>query len=310
MDKLNAIRTLLPEELLLTRNSPQQTRFMINFQGSDRVMDSFLITLLFHASICVVNRPTLYLSHYLPLTSPLLVNNPENMTKILASIDASITAALSIAELVSWLIHQSNSGQDGENGQLRQKLWREREFLFASFVLFEACTVLWWVTCRTQAFWWRDGIPGEALVMSPLDRKRMRIHVLDILKTLKDLESDVTKHEHEAFIIDDTRDERNRQIVNMITPMVVCIEAQVQEMEKAEFSFSGMHVCSRNENVDKIIVGMKVMAVVDEDGKWDDPTTEQNPWVLMGLLGVDIGGIQWRGCFEEEWRLFWSKCCH
>ncbi|KAJ3290625.1 hypothetical protein HDU79_003102 [Rhizoclosmatium sp. JEL0117] len=275
-----------------------------------QVIDVVLCTITFHAANCALYRPQFYLSGFLELDSPHLVNSPDNVGKILAAIDACVSSARIIAHLASWVFQRSSLLLDNDLGKFRATLWNEHSFY--AMMLFEAVVCLWFATCRTKQYWWRNdmtatncsSLTGESLRMTMDDRRLIRSQVLDILQTLKDLEI------HMAGVNTPLNPPTHYTdyIANMITPLVRCTAGILSEMESVEQELmSGTVSMNENTSGDNYVLGFKVMSLVEED-EIQKPFVDP-PWVLLGLLGVDVrGGLRWMGNDDEKYRALWATC--
>ncbi|KAJ3070414.1 hypothetical protein HDU98_006578 [Podochytrium sp. JEL0797] len=319
--RLNTLKTELPTELLLSLSDASLARFLQlpHAQLAEvRVTDILMVTLLFNTTTCVIHRPMLYLTSVLQLTSPELMV-PQNLTKLLNCLHTCVSAARTITALNTWVLNLSaveNRGSGG--GPNRQNIFVKDTFAY--FSLFEAAVVLWFVTCKTQHFWWKTSTPGDPLSMTYQDRKAIRSEVLDLLQTLRHIETvhsgqqqqqrpHATNHHHH----------HTTTSPNMMTPLVQCVAGMVEQMELVEsLSPRTAHGLFEEEEslsgggVDMIVLGMKALAVDTDDGSPSPPPKSRmdSPWVFLGLLGMDVGNMRWNGGLEHEWRLFWKRERH
>ncbi|KAI9351350.1 hypothetical protein BDR26DRAFT_850912 [Obelidium mucronatum] len=293
----------LPTGLVLSQdNSSQFVEFTSTIKDRETVIDCFFTTLFYNVSICLLNRPILYLTKFLHHDSIHLSNCPENKTSIQNSLFEAVAAAQTVVGLSSWLVHQSDMGLDLEGGQFRQRLWKQH--VFESFLLFESVVVLWFATTQTQRFWWEiPGIEAAVSVLGLDDRKRIRSQVLDVLRTLKDLEVGLS-----ATVNPNVFHVQYGNMQNFITPMVSCIEKMVEEMEDSENSMAGAETLDMDfdREVEEIAIEMNVMSLTEVDPEVSEPYT-RDPWVLLGLLGVEVKGLRWKAWYEEDWRSFWTR---
>ncbi|KAJ3030655.1 UNVERIFIED_CONTAM: hypothetical protein HDU68_008290 [Siphonaria sp. JEL0065] len=308
--KLLSVQLQIPSNLILVKSmNPSAVNNVVAFTSTFlkhplEVVDTLLVSFTFHSALCVLYRPLLICSGYSRLDSHELLNNQINVGKILTAIDTCTSSARTILHLHSWLKQRSKLLMDGENGQFFQSFWKEH--MSYSMTLFEPVIVLWFITCRTKQFWWRKiqpqdssttfSILGESLRLEMDDRKLIRSQVLDVLSCLQVLEN-VTSGG------------------NMISPMVVCVKAMLREMEEVEREVAtGSFVESsaigngheEDMAVDSVTIGMKVMSLVQED-EVSAPYVD-DPWVLLGLLGLEVKGLRWLAHYEEGYRALWNSC--
>ncbi|KAI9329545.1 hypothetical protein BDR26DRAFT_723053 [Obelidium mucronatum] len=265
-----------------------------------RVMDVLMVSMLFNSTICIIYRTCLYLTSFLTLTSPQLLV-PENLTKLLMVLETCVTSARTITALNTWILNlpATTDVTPGVTGyKLRHNVFMEQSFTY--FALFEAAVVLWFVTTKTQTFWWRNTIggSGEVLSMTLEDRRIIRSEVLDLLHTLRDLEE---LHSMKRKVGDEV-------VPNMITPLVRCVAGMVDEMEQIENSSpttrKPLDAYDDDDSLDFVVLGMKAMMI---DGSPNVDERMDVPWVFLGLLGVDVGKMRWNGALESQWRSFWKR---
>ncbi|KAJ3290628.1 hypothetical protein HDU79_003105 [Rhizoclosmatium sp. JEL0117] len=298
--RLQILQTQIPGHLIVSAD--KYLEFTTIFLGREIVSDALITTIYYYSAVSVMNRPILYLTKYLPSNSPYLVPlGPIIMSTLLES----LLAAETVVGLVSWLLHQCRLGLDGEGGTFRESLWRD--MTLSSLNMFEAVISLWFALTQTQSFWWNlvsttasgPNNPNIVQVMDLNRRIRLRTQVLDVLQTLKDLETSL------ACAVSDRIYYANFQSTNFITPMVSCIVKMVEQMEDVEKLVGGIPTPQETE-VESVAIEISVFSLTEADPEIPAPVTLE-PWVLLGLLGVNVKGLTWNAWYEEEWRQFWLQ---
>ncbi|ORY52467.1 hypothetical protein BCR33DRAFT_318453 [Rhizoclosmatium globosum] len=243
------------------------------------------------AAVCCLNRPLLYLTAHLRLTSNLLT--PENMNTILSALNTSVSFALDIADLNQALLdrtqfHEGAIEIHGDKVLVTPAFWKEVVHIF--FSLFEAACVLWFFSCRSLPYWWTvyclDG--KEDFIRTNIKAKLAEIH-----RSLRLLEAVLSN-------ADVNQIERPKQ--NMITPMVNCVEGMVIEINEPPNI--------KGANVESVTLEMEVLAIGATNSSSPDlsHSVKQDPWVFMGLLGEQVNGhLRWRSPTEGRWRKFWNN---
>ncbi|KAJ3137642.1 hypothetical protein HK100_000554 [Physocladia obscura] len=309
-----------------TQQQYQQPPQQYHHHHLETIIDRLLITIFYNSAICIINRPLLYVSKFLPLTSPYLLHNPDRIKCVLNALDASVTAAQTILSFADWIVVY-------QRPESSSKIWKEQTF--SIFALFEAIIVLWFALCHTQRFWWRPetvagvvlserttsaiengggsgNVFGDTLQMGVQERRRIRVQILDVLKSLKEAEAMFgnTGSSENASVDQMILDENDQSgggsgggHPNMITPIVVAIEAMIREIQEAEVA-----VIETNEKFEAVLkgitLGMKVVAIVDDDEEFPK---QMEPFVFLGLLGMEVSGLNWNASNEQPWRNFWYK---
>ncbi|KAJ3130211.1 hypothetical protein HK100_008184 [Physocladia obscura] len=170
--QIAGLKQQTPHGLIISHcNSNCMLQFIRAFEkGPIQIIDVFVASLYYNAAICLLNRPTVYTTAFLRLDSLLLT--PDTILTILTSLQESVSAAKLIANMNAYILRLGGIAGIGGNGwndgniffsgggggigigaaEFRDKLWTPNSF--AAFALFEAAIVLWFVTCRTRAFWW------------------------------------------------------------------------------------------------------------------------------------------------------------
>ncbi|KAJ3070060.1 hypothetical protein HDU98_006913 [Podochytrium sp. JEL0797] len=309
--RLRIVKAGIPSRLILSDCSPHAFHeFTATFSDQEILIDCLFTTLYFNSTVCLLNRPTLYLTKFLSPDSPHLSSSPDAVFKISTAVRESITSAHIILSLSSWILHQSDAGVDNAGGKFRARLWKEHAF--EVFALFEAVIVLWFATTQTRAGWWTvvpptltpiqsPSPPGEGsseclgVTMELQDRKRVRSLVLDVLRTLRDLEVSLSPATDVVFSL-------HYEAENFVTPMCACVARMVDEMEDAE---NGIRDGGAQEG--GVSIEMSVMSLTDVEPEVELPY-KRDPWTLLGLLGVQVkGGLRWSAYYENSWRELWER---
>ncbi|KAJ3012628.1 UNVERIFIED_CONTAM: hypothetical protein HDU68_001100 [Siphonaria sp. JEL0065] len=298
--QLHTFRSSTPSHLIISQeNGTQFLAFTSTFQGRETVTDCLFLTMFYNVAICIMNRPILYLTKFLKRDSVHLTM--ENRSTIFTALNESLVSAQTVVGLASWLVHQSEMKLDGEDGKFRDSFWRLHPF--ESFVLFEAVVVLWFATTQTQEFWF-EGITPVLNFMTLEDRQRIRSQVLDVLRTLKDLEQGLSTSQQSNVY-----DVRYGDVTNFVSPMVECIQRMLSVIEDVEFAVIIGEKAGSSVNemeVEAVAIEMNVLSLTDTDPELREPY-RSDPWVFLGLLGAQVKGMKWRAWYEEDWRLFWKK---
>ncbi|KAJ3250845.1 hypothetical protein HDU77_006302 [Chytriomyces hyalinus] len=321
---LNTLRYQLPLHLLCNNFTCPPSVFLDNIANDashtrkstiiETLYDAIMVSMTFNSAKCILYRPQLYLTYFLKLDGPSLLDNPKAITTLLTAIDESMKSARKITQLNSWLVMNPN--------------WSAHlHFVFSAFSLFEACVICWFLTCRTRSFWFWNGAPfssasspviaspyltnqmgssdacggggggdSSSLSLSMEERRAIRSELLDAIISLKAIEVSFA----------------------MAGPLRECVEAMVVEMAHVEeqillgvaetegMMFPGGDASFRSVGIelDKVLIGMKSMAIGD-DGEMREKVGEG--WAFLGLLGVSIGkGVRWNAFYEDSWARFWS----
>ncbi|KAJ3063823.1 hypothetical protein HDU99_004687, partial [Rhizoclosmatium hyalinum] len=137
----------------------------------------------------------------------------------------------------------------------------------ATFMAFEAATVLYFVSCRMHQTWKEYSAVRIGAVLFEQSRLRMA------LETLLDFGRLVSEKEGGKS--------------GTAAPLVHCMEAMLKEVMS---SGNG----KRMDIVEEVEVVMKVMSLVDSEDAHENVVLE--PYGFLGLLGLTVGsGIRWRG---------------
>ncbi|KAI9341345.1 hypothetical protein BDR26DRAFT_860274 [Obelidium mucronatum] len=270
--KLDSIRALISSEYLLTSDDPETLTIQDCARFNEQIckdVDSSSLCLfnaVVFASICVLNRPTLYLSS-LKACHPMYLSHDQQST-IAKSINQSLDAGHRAINLLTYILGQTVKEPLPPNN-------------YMNMYLFEAMVVLWFVSCRMDPIWWA--------VLGRRDKMCWTVLRGRMLMVIQYVES-VGQREN---------------IVGGVTPpLLKCMEAMVQEIDDFEKCLLGQQQQRQlaTDDVEIITLGMKVVSLEGDDVV----SEEKEPRAFLGLLGMQVGGIQWPGRTEESWRLFWK----
>ncbi|KAI9339981.1 hypothetical protein BDR26DRAFT_1007710 [Obelidium mucronatum] len=230
--QLNSLRSLIPSEHLLTSEHPERltaqdcTRF--NEQISKEVPATDLCTFnaVLMASICVLNRPNLYMSSLKSSCHPLSLSH-EQQSIISNSINNALDAAHGMVNLLQYFLSQTVGAPFLPNN-------------YMNMYLFEAMVVLWFASCRMDPIWWvvlqRDKMDYWTVL-----RGRMMM-VIQYVKSV----------------------EQRENIVGGLTPPLLnCVQAMVQEIDNHEKCLLGQ--LPAMDDVQIITLGMQVVSLEGDD---------------------------------------------
>ncbi|KAJ3283075.1 hypothetical protein HDU79_009437, partial [Rhizoclosmatium sp. JEL0117] len=241
--------------VLLYADSPEQLtdsdiqRFKDILTPHFSRLDQFTsISLYFFSAISILHRPKMFLSM-------LKSHTPQNLTTesqdiIISSIQQCLDSAYRIANLFVF------------SKQVRITP------LYATFMAFEAATVLYFVTNHMHATW-------KTFAQSRINSIFFNQDVLEN-----------TFHILIEFVRGELKKEGSRG--GSTAPLVQCMEAMIIEL-------TAPGECESNsETFEELELGMKVMSLVDTEDVQENVVLE--PYGLLGLLGLTVaGGIRWRG---------------
>ncbi|KAI8610132.1 hypothetical protein BC830DRAFT_1221832 [Chytriomyces sp. MP71] len=261
------------------------------------------LTLNLEASLCILMRPKLYLTTFLtPETC-----SPQNAFLITTAVTQTNAAATRIAELARFMLYlidkqtsltpqdQPSSFLDPDSRRrptiLSRSFWLQQMVL--SYAFFESAVCLWVLACRTRPGW--NGLFEEDEVVS---RVRAKVYLLEILRHFEVLSAHFGK---EGVV---------GRKPNMVTPLILSIEAMVRELE--ELIESGeSHVVSfsadgNSARMERIVLEMKAMGISDVEEVVSGAT--ECPLAYLGLLGLEVNGVlRWKGEREDKWRTWWTE---
>ncbi|KAI8610908.1 hypothetical protein BC830DRAFT_1143607 [Chytriomyces sp. MP71] len=309
--QLTHVRAQMPDSLILSSSNGTMDAFFATYPRRPRGNEAIQLTLYANSAKCLLHRTKLYLTGYLDLDSPQLVQNAANMSTLLTALHETLLAAREIARLTSRLYNISAIQT------VRIQFWEQQDF--ACFTLFEAVLCLWYVTCRTKAFWFSPD-PASPLHMGRDVRRVIRTECLDVLTTMRNLERTFSGVEEDV-------DERvaalrgpapvRGELFNMVTPLVAGVVGMVQEMEEVE-RVEDPSSCLKVQGArlqgvgmggfEDVVIGMKVISLDDDKQPVHlDFAGADQPWCFLGLLGVPgPGGMKWNAHYEPGWASFWE----
>ncbi|KAJ3030656.1 UNVERIFIED_CONTAM: hypothetical protein HDU68_008291 [Siphonaria sp. JEL0065] len=97
--RLYDLRKEIPAHLILSQEN--LFAFTTTFKDRETVVDCFFTTLFHNVTLCIVNRPILYLTGFLTQDSVHLASSTENYTKIMNALFESVAAAQTVVGLAS-----------------------------------------------------------------------------------------------------------------------------------------------------------------------------------------------------------------
>ncbi|KAJ3228731.1 hypothetical protein HDU81_005951 [Chytriomyces hyalinus] len=251
-------------------------------------MGIFQLSMNYHASQCLFLRPILYLTAYLSPMS--LVPKQSRM------IQTALEECLMGAQRISVLLKLSSYALELKQFELS---WMRRVALVPS--LFEAAVILYFVACRTKQEWRCSKNTTQSYAsITCISDDMIQEFLTCILQAFHTLFSQLAENA-----------KSNRP--NMMTPLITCLNAMLQELSsKQEIAQSNANAVDLN--MDLILLEMKVLSLTNDDkesseGDIDSCTTSTDePWVYVGLLGIDINKqVRWNGPYEGNWRRLWAQ---
>ncbi|KAJ3346651.1 hypothetical protein HDU83_002811 [Entophlyctis luteolus] len=324
--QLESLKSQIPAYLVLLVDGSGDrandlAEFVSDFRMTEmKVADVLTTSLLLHSTVCISNRSLLYLTGFMPAES-IDPASESQQAKVLAALDVAVTSARTILFLVSWLYNRSESGVDGDFGRFRRRFWKT--YTFYSMAILEAAIVAWFACTRTHPSWWQspaataDGfaetVLGRRLRMDVQDWRIIRTQMADALRTLTDLEEDLSPKAGRA--VDAASEQQlpafNPTMSNMVSPMIEAVNLIVQDMESAEACAAGgsrkLPLVDAEDGPARTI-GVRVSALSADDYEQTQPY-EGHPWAFLGLLGARVGAgrVAWRSQHEDDWRAFWAE---
>ncbi|KAI8620397.1 hypothetical protein BC830DRAFT_1164586 [Chytriomyces sp. MP71] len=233
-----------------------------------------LLSLNYHASICVLFRPIAYLTGFLDPSSPHLTL--DHITILRAALHEAFHAALRIAALNQFLL---DTQRHHRPHFLSRLFWMLQSVLAPA--LFESAVVLWFAACRVRSAWWMD--PCAAPLF------HARAHLGPLLESFRGM---YMKFGSDAAAVDAATKKRP----NVMLPLVDAVEAMLRDVQG-------------DTRLEEIVQGMRVVALSEADGEVTEIVGEVvAPWIFLPLLGVPIaGGFRFLGGLNESlWREFWE----
>ncbi|KAJ3257493.1 hypothetical protein HDU77_002698 [Chytriomyces hyalinus] len=258
-------------------------------------MGIFQLSMNYHCSQCLFLRPILYLTAYLTRTS--LVPKQSRM------IQTALEECLVGAQRISILLKLSSYALDIKQLKQFELSWMRRVALVPS--LFEAAVILYFVACRTKPEWRcsKNTTPSYASITSISD-SIVHEFLTCILHAFHTLFSQLAENA-----------KSNRP--NMMTPLITCLNAMLQELSVKQGNSQQSNINTVDFNLDLILLEMKVLSLTsDEDDDKESSEAEidscsvatDEPWVYVGLLGIDINKqVRWNGPYEGNWRRLWEQ---
>ncbi|KAI8612943.1 hypothetical protein BC830DRAFT_1230860 [Chytriomyces sp. MP71] len=251
-------------------------------------------SLTFFASVCMLHRPRLYLFSHLHPQSPYIqdLNCAEALCHSLETCIEASSQIVNIAQLLLSITNYLPSTDIHLPNSTPHKLLEPHDLHWnLGLPLFEAAIALWTLECKVSPTWRsRFAFSGGPISLPNSSAVREGLQVL--LETLKLIDSVLQGHPGTFRAAGET----TRQ--NYVSPMILCMEAMLLEIESAQ---EGVLI----ENVE---IAMTVLSLAN-DGR-DDLYQVQNdaaPVAYMGLLGFQVmGGIKWKGSLEASWKDFWD----
>ncbi|KAI8828008.1 hypothetical protein BJ741DRAFT_713936 [Chytriomyces cf. hyalinus JEL632] len=288
MQSLQRIQSLVaPSSALLTSADTISFDIITKFNQTSfktSLLDTILLSVYYHSAICLHSRSRLYLTSHLTPTHSLLRRN-ASFTAILTSIlQSSFSSARCVSKLCNWLHHGHGKYIDPTTFKQRDlNIQVAREFWLMSFAFLEAAMVLWFLTCRTQSWWWKQA----DIVMTVEERKKMRSEVLDIAAWIRKIPT---------------------QQVGKLSLLVEEMAAEMQQVE--ERMSSGFEVKlalfgreETDETVGVMASGFRIFKI--DDVPIERPALDE-PWGFSGLLGEAVGGrLKWNSPSEDAWSQLW-----
>ncbi|KAJ3280935.1 hypothetical protein HDU79_011223 [Rhizoclosmatium sp. JEL0117] len=229
------------------------------------------VTLFYNAAICILHHPKILLMGF----TPQMTYTPEHAMILSLSLDQAVTAAIEISIVCEFLL-TPYAGPES-----RQNLDHWLIQLFTIVSMFQGLTTLWFITCRLPPHW---------LLGKEYTKDKLVQRAIMIAQTIHRVDSGYRPH---------------GKPLEVLQPLVSTSEAMLKEMKKI-VGREQPSPCSEEVALEDLVVSMKVLQV-GETERMDSPM-RQEPWSHLGMMGVELEcGLRWYGCFELEWREFWSS---
>ncbi|KAJ3243050.1 hypothetical protein HDU78_000880 [Chytriomyces hyalinus] len=193
--------------------------------------------------------------------------------------------------------------------QLSAVFWQESFGLCMG--LYEAAVVFWFVLCLMGKAWWNNAANsahpastlGDGESVSSL-RRRYYECIQDLARALRLFETVMGDGELRT-------DARAPTPNMMVYPLVDCIEAMLVEISQQDDFTAKEAMKSRADstsvNCDALVFEMQVLSL-ETTVPVDVVRQNRSPWVLLGLLGIDVGGkFRWGAAYETAWKEFWEN---
>ncbi|KAI9333130.1 hypothetical protein BDR26DRAFT_868633 [Obelidium mucronatum] len=293
---------------------------------NDVAAESFIYNTQVFASICILNRPVMYLASLKschPFNSSSSSNslpNDDDSRFIATAINQCLDAAHRIIHLLSFFLDSKKSKQP-PLVPLQNR---------AAYPLLEAMIILWFTSCRMDPSWWR--VLGRKEPDWEMDLRNKMMSVVRYMKCL-----------------DVNNGSSNQELggCGVVPPILLCMETMVTEIDAykrdccattAATDITAAAATTTTKNTATITTTSSVttantttpscnptdtdlkmitlqMKVVSLDGSNRD-SEDREPKALLGLLGIDVGDdrgsgcvgdrVRWTGPSEESWRIFWK----
>ncbi|ORY39135.1 hypothetical protein BCR33DRAFT_720371 [Rhizoclosmatium globosum] len=275
---LDSVHKSIPQRFLLlsetaeTITTQETATFIAQFLSPRLPLTS--VNFRLYASVSILYRPIMFLAG-LKSMHPLLLSR-ELRDTIATAITQCVESAYRIVNLLSLTWDIINTRKEGHFSEISEKdVW-----LFypdgGGYASFEAFIVFWFALCRMQAGWW-EFVGVRKPNVEILFRQMKAMHEWN-----KKAQMD-----------------ENGVVSKQVEPQIACQEAVLDEIERLAEGKNGWNaVC-------EIEMGMAVLDIGTVNIRTEEVMTVE-PHTFMGLLGMEIGGIRFKGRTEESWRLFWK----
>ncbi|KAI9325005.1 hypothetical protein BDR26DRAFT_880245 [Obelidium mucronatum] len=312
---LNRIISEIPTPYLLvpadspsniTRQDHLHFLHQLSQMPANEVPSCLSVNFLIYSTTSVLYRSQLYLSAC-QSCHPMFLSTLQHHS-ILQAIQKSFDAALQTAQMY-YFLRKVNAGAYPQ--------WNPTEDVFfdlsadsSIYMVFEATTVLWFLYCRMKPVWWASisaaggggscGSDGGGGGRERPQWSSLRIWIVEMVDLVKRVSVDMGSAE------------------GTCEPLLFCMQAMLAEMDQMQLSGGGAGGAGgagggnsgrgRGEEEDQdeggLVLGMKLMAL---GSKVPTMYGIKEPRAFLGLLGLDVsGGIRWRGCVEQGWKMFWK----
>ncbi|KAI8829451.1 hypothetical protein BJ741DRAFT_622859 [Chytriomyces cf. hyalinus JEL632] len=282
----------------------------ISVMAAELLIDA---TVEYYASICMLHRPRLYLLGFLTPQSVLL-EDPKCAAELMFSLEQCILACGHVLRVFRFLALCTRDyaptsrgfGVDAgwewasrgawleEGADLVPQVFSPDDYTWSlALSLFEAAIVLWVLGCKVHPDWKTGG--GRVVQIPPMEE--LVEGLMFALEWLRMIDGNLLGH---AGVLRATWDTRQ----NYVSPMILCVESMLLEMRT--------YHAQNDIRIHNAEIAMTVLSLT-EDGSDDLKAIKDDeyPVAFMGLLGLQVmGGIRWKGPYEEDWRRFWNTPVH
>ncbi|TPX65338.1 hypothetical protein CcCBS67573_g08166 [Chytriomyces confervae] len=307
-----------PMILISTRETPLDQQFKIftnQLMHLDGVSQFNIITLSlgYFSSVCLTHRPRMYLTAFLPSGS-FYLTSPQYASELISSLAQSVDTAQHIGRVFMFLLLATQEYNLKTNlSSIFQPTFDIPKLFPPSFWtwgcaigIFECSISLWFALCKVPPEWkHRIGFDETAAKLSLLIFREF----VDLVQlNLRGGSESVPTHSNSAS----PNPVNDRDATpTVISPIVTCIHAMVSEVfELHIFEASRESTPSStttNTVAEPLELSMTVLSLT-EKGELKPIRTQESPYAMMGLLGVEVkGGIRWRAGYEKGWRHFWRN---